>query len=368
MKLILSERELAKLFAMLLLAGALFGITGLFGMLIMQWVTRQRFAKDETNKHGISQVDASRLGGVVITFLCLWFLIGKHLSGYVYADNGLFGVYWWGWFAFISTSAVGLIEDLDNDFLSPKLRISLLAMFFGATFLIWPEIIPNNFGYTVVDSIMAIPIISWLLTVIFCIGFINAINMADGANGLVPGIVFIVSMTYGHILGGYLWDVIGIVTGVFLIFNVISGRLFLGDAGAYGIGTILALASFYAINNGFCGIEFTAVLMCYPCIEIIFSMVRRKYAGRSIFMPDNYHLHNYLHEYLKKLTRSRVAANSLTGLIIATASSGIAFVGISMNLLNESSRLWGIVFAVQVSVYLFSYWLLTRPSKGVQPI
>jgi UDP-N-acetylmuramyl pentapeptide phosphotransferase/UDP-N-acetylglucosamine-1-phosphate transferase len=155
------------------------------------------------------------------------------------------------------------------------------------------------------------------------------------------------------------------VTGVFLLFNVISGRLFLGDAGAYGLGAILVLAGFYSVNTGRIGVEFAAVMMCYPCLEVIASMVRRKIAGRSMFKPDNHHLHNYIYERLKVNTKSRVAANSLTGLIIASASTGVAFVGYFYNWLSPTDSAWGWVFCAQVIVYMLVYLRLSRTTEPV---
>jgi UDP-GlcNAc:undecaprenyl-phosphate GlcNAc-1-phosphate transferase len=365
MRLVLSDRELAKLFVMLLLAALMFGITGLMGMLVMQWVTRQRYAKDEAAKHGISQVNASRLGGVVVIGLSLSFLFSRFLMGYEFDDIGPLGIQMWGWVAFLSTSLLGLIEDIDNDLLSPVLRLMLLVLFFGITFVIWPEIIPDNIGYHSVDNIMSQPFIGWAIAVIFCVGFINAINMADGANGLVPGIVFISSIIFNSVMGALVWEVLSIVSGVFLLFNVISGRLFLGDAGAYGLGSILVLAGFYAVNTNRVSVEFAAVMMCYPCVEVVMSMIRRRVAGRSMFKPDNHHLHNYIHEQLKTKTRSRVAANSLTGLIIACASTGVAFIGFSWGYLEATSRQWGWVFVAQVLVYSLSYWSLSKPTREV---
>lgn len=363
MKLTLTDRELAKLFVMLLLAAVTFGITGLMGMLVMQWVTRQRYANDEIEKHGISQVSASRLGGVVIIGLCLIFLLSRVFSGYEFDPVGPLGIQMWGWVAFISTSILGLIEDIDNDLLSPRLRLIMLTLFFGITFLIWPEIVPDNTGYSLIDGLMSQPVLGWFIAVIFCVGFINAINMADGANGLVPGIVFISSIIFNAVIGAPVWEVISIVSGVFLIFNVISGRLFLGDAGAYGLGTILVLAGFYTVDTGRVSIQYTAVMMCYPCIEVVMSMVRRSYAGRSMFKPDNYHLHNYIHGRLKKVTKSRVAANSLTGLLIACSTTGLAYIGHFMGILDPTSELWGWVFVAQVVAYLFLYWYLSRDSS-----
>ena len=364
MSLVLSDKELGKLFVIMLLAAILFGVAGLLGMLVMQWVTRQRYAKEDQEKHGISQVNASRLGGAVIIGLGLGFLAVKFFTGHEFDNVGPMGIHPWAWLAFLSTSALGLVEDIDNDLLSPQLRLGMLGLFFGLTFLIWPEVIPCKTGYPTVDLIMSLPIVGWAIAVIFSVGFINAINMADGANGLVPGIVFIAAIIFNSVIGAFVWEVLSIVTGVFLLFNVISGRLFLGDAGAYGLGTILVLAGFYSVNAGYIGVEFAAVMMCYPCLEVIASMVRRKIAGRSMFKPDNYHLHNYIHQRLKAKTKSRVAANSLTGLLIAGASTGAAFVGYHWQLLAPTDSAWGWVFCAQVGVYLLIYLLLSQSEQA----
>lgn len=365
LNLVLSDKELGQLFLMMLLATFLFGVAGLLGMLVMQWVTRQRYAKDNQEKHGISQVNASRLGGAVIIGISLCFLIFKFFEGHQFTNASPLVAHPWAGMAFLASSALGLVEDVDNDLLSPQLRLAMLALFFGLTFVIWPEVIPNKTGYAVIDFIMSQPILGWAIAVIFSVGFINAINMADGANGLVPGIVFIASVIYNAIIGALVWEVLSVVTGVFLLFNVISGRLFLGDAGAYGLGAVLVLAGFYAVDAGYIGVEFAAVMMCYPCLEVIISMLRRKIAGRSMFKPDNCHLHNYIHERLKVNAKSRVAANSLTGLLIAGASTGVAFIGYHWELLSPTDSAWGWVFCAQVVVYLLVYLYLSRPQTAV---
>ncbi|MBT7564148.1 MAG: hypothetical protein HN621_05630 [Porticoccaceae bacterium] len=55
---VLTGKDLLKLSAMILLATIFFGLTGLTGlvtMIILQWFTRQRYAQDSVDKHGISK-------------------------------------------------------------------------------------------------------------------------------------------------------------------------------------------------------------------------------------------------------------------------------------------------------------------------
>ena len=82
-----------------------------------------------------------------------------------------------------------------------------------------------------------------------------------------------------------------------------------------------------------------------------------------MFKPDNEHLHNKIHQRLKLRTKSRVAANSLTGLLIAGGSTGVAFAGYHWQWLSPLDRSWGWVFCAQVMIYLIVYILLSRPFK-----
>ena len=81
-KYLLTEKEIAKLTIMMVLAAGFFGLAGLLSMILMQWITRQNFAEDSVDKHGIGEVAASRLGGAVVFFTSVMFMIdGRHIWG-----------------------------------------------------------------------------------------------------------------------------------------------------------------------------------------------------------------------------------------------------------------------------------------------
>ena len=67
----LTSKDLLKLSVMLIMATLLFGLPGLVMMLTLQWATQQSYAIEPPDKHGISQISASRLGGVLIFVLSL---------------------------------------------------------------------------------------------------------------------------------------------------------------------------------------------------------------------------------------------------------------------------------------------------------
>ena len=226
-----------------------------------------------------------------------------------------------------------------------------------------PIVIPQGLGVWALDILLAIPFMGWLLTVIFCVGFINAVNMADGANGLMPGILTISFGLFYTETGSLAFAALMTSCGLFTIFNVISGRLFLGDTGSYGFGAAIVLSSLILFRQGIFSAPFLAVLLAYPCIDFLMALVRRSWQGRSLFLPDNDHLHNKIHFHFQKRFRSATVANSLTGGVIVASSAGVAMMGSLFSWLPVTSELWALVFALQCIAYALAYYLtgLGRP-------
>ena len=360
---VLTGKDLVKLSVMLLLATIFFGLTGLVIMLFLQWITRQSYAQESVDKHGISQLSASRMGGVAIIVTTLALLAYGVYSGAFEFGQGSLGVEGFVWLAVIACMGLGLVEDLNNDYLSARFRLCALMVIFSLLLAFRPIVIPLGLGVWALDILLAIPFMGWLLTVIFCVGFINAVNMADGANGLMPGILTISFGLFYTETGSLAFAALMTSCGLFTIFNVISGRLFLGDTGSYGFGAAIVLSSLILFRQGIFSAPFLAVLLAYPCIDFLMALVRRSWQGRSLFLPDNDHLHNKIHFHFQKRFRSATVANSLTGGVIVASSAGVAMMGSLFSWLPVTSELWALVFALQCIAYALAYYLtgLGRP-------
>ena len=321
---LLSEKDLIKLSVMIVFASAFFGLFGLVVMLILQWLTRRTYAQDVVEKHGIADANASRLGGLAVVIITCIILLLAAVSGMMQSDEGFLGVYAFGWFGGLACACLGLVEDFRNNVLSPRYRLLLKAIIFTLVLWLWPGLVPTQIGIPIIDIALSVPAIAWILTILFCVGFLNAANMADGANGLMPGVFFIAFTIFYLETGALVYSALMTSSGLFLIFNLISGRLFLGDAGSYGLGAAVVLAGLFLYSEGTFSAAFLATLLMYPCIELLVSMGRRLLIGRSMFLPDNDHLHNRIYFYLQGFLNSKTLANSLTGLLVASASSGVA--------------------------------------------
>ena len=350
-KFLLSEKDLIKLSIMMLLAVGFFGLKGLVAMILMQWVTRQSFAADAVDKHGIAEVPASRLGGVMILIGSTAMISLAVISGAETRTGAPFGIPIYAWVGMSGCALMGLVEDIRNDTLKPRYRLLGKVLVFLVVFIGWPELVPSEIGIVGLDSLLAYRGSALLLTIIFCVGFLNSANMADGANGLMPGIFFAAFLIFYLEYGGLGFQALMTGCGLFLIFNVISGRLFLGDAGAYGLASGVALAGLFFYKQGIFSAPFLAVLLAYPCIEILVSMARRALIGRSVFLPDNDHLHNRVHQFFKRQFKSANMANSLTGLSIAGATAGVALVGYLGAWWPVTGTEWLGVFIGQCAIY-----------------
>ena len=346
------NRTVRKLIMVAMLAFLTFGITGLGVFTLMYSLSTMRAGRDSAASHGISSVSSSRLGGVAIVMSFLVVLTAMILlnpSSLGAAGDARFLPVW-------STVFVGVIlgaaEDFRADLLSPYLRLAATLLAFGIFLWTTPSFVPDAIGVPLLDGLFASPVLAWGACTLFCAGFINAFNMADGANGLVSGIVTItfgiLFLEYGRPIEGVLF----VVCLIFLIFNVISGWFFLGDTGSYGLGAALVCYGLLGVANGDFSAGFMASLLSYPCVDFLVSIIRRGRKGESPLRPDNGHLHNWLYGFYAPKFKSRVVPNSLTGLTISLCSSGVCLLIYLSGWLPIESNAWFGVLALQAALYL----------------
>ena len=333
------------------------GASGVIAMLLCHYLLTFG-GQDSANKHGISKVTATRLGGVaIVSYLVL------HL-GYLYAQGlylpspGESSVI----LAAIAFFILGIYEDMTGA-LSARLRFGCMLAIAGATLFIYPELALQPVGIFLIDLVLGDSLIALLFTAL-CVAFLpNAFNTADGANGLVSGISVAVlgglSVVAPVELSPFLAaGAVGCL--VFLVFNLISGRFFLGDGGAYFLGAFCGLATVIVSNTTDVSVWWLLAMIFYPVADLLWSMGRRLLTGSSPFKPDNQHFHNLLFAYLDSDRRSSMQANTTCGVGIAVLFSGLPLaMGMSESLLVQSGQwLWIVIF--QWIVYAAGWWYLSQ--------
>ena len=192
-------------------------------------------------------------------------------------------------------------EDDQNE-TSPISRILLLLVFMGVAFVIEPQFITLKLNW---GSFIPPPIPFWacmLVMGVAVVGFVNAVNMADGQNGVAGSmyvvwsgcLLFVTSGTSQQIAG-----VLFVLSLVFLVFNL-RGKLFLGDCGSYGVTFVLGLLVLLAHARGEVSLETVIVWFFIPVADCIRLLVSRPLRGVSPFMGDRDHFHHRLEDKLGK--------------------------------------------------------------------
>jgi UDP-N-acetylmuramyl pentapeptide phosphotransferase/UDP-N-acetylglucosamine-1-phosphate transferase len=88
---------------------------------------------------------------------------------------------------------------------------------------------------------------------------------------------------------------IGASFGFFLL-NYPFGKLFLGDGGAYFLGFWVAEMAVLLVQRPDVGAWQVLAICCYPVIEVMFSIYRRKFIKKvSPGAPDALHLHTLVY-------------------------------------------------------------------------
>jgi UDP-N-acetylmuramyl pentapeptide phosphotransferase/UDP-N-acetylglucosamine-1-phosphate transferase len=157
------------------------------------------------------------------------------------------------------------------------------------------------------DWLLAIPGAALLLTILVVAGFINSVNIIDGFHGLASGAVII--MLAGFAALAWMADdalvlrlclVTTLATLGFAAWNWPSGKIFLGDGGAYLLGLwVVELGLLLPHRNSEISPMAPVLVGVYPLLETIYSMYRRKFVrSHPINHPDALHLHTLIYRRL----------------------------------------------------------------------
>lgn len=146
---------------------------------------------------------------------------------------------------------------------------------------------------------------NWLslpLTVFFLVGVTNAINLADGLDGLAGGVSVLIFLVVGC-LGWLHGDsfiaiasaaIIGSLFG-FLRYNTFPATIFMGDAGSQMLGFLAAvLALSITQKEATLSPLLPLLILGFPLIDTLTVMLERIYRGRSPFVADKNHFHHRL--------------------------------------------------------------------------
>ena len=241
--------------------------------------------------------------------------------------------------------ALGVIDD--RRALSPRLRLvaELLVGVLAA------ETLPGDALARVASAVLVVVLI-------------NAVNLLDGQDGLVAGCATCSALAF-VVLGGDARPVEAALAGAlagFFVYNRAPARIYLGDGGAYLVGTALALGpalvatsigpgatSLGAWTLGSGPVSVWAVWLATPLIVAVpladtaIAVLRRARAGHPIFAGDRSHVYDQLVDRGFTVNRSTATCVGLQA-VLAAAGAGAALL----------SPVGALVSTVAASLVLFA--------------
>lgn len=241
------------------------------------------------------------IGGLAIFFAILISLIGAdRWGGYGVSQPEILSFV-------IAAGVLVLVGALDDRLgLSPAVRFAAqitaaLIMVYGGGVILENLGVLTWTGNTVALGWLAVP-----FTVFVTVGMINAINMADGLDGLSGNLTLVLLAGLG--IANSIWgdadhlEMLNIVSAAvagFLVFNqrnfwLNKAWVFLGDAGSMMLGLSLAWAAIDLADLDAAIVSPAAILwfLAIPVFDTVSLMCRRVARGQSPFHADSEHLHH----------------------------------------------------------------------------
>ena len=264
-------------------------------------------AVDYPNKRRVNKTPTPRMGGVAIfagivaAFVVQY--IGTTHFGWpvVLVPSPRLSVnYWMLVLAFVVIFVTGLLDDKYT--LTPKAKLAgqILAAAIAAMGGLVIGVIANPFepGEFIEQGWLTYPV-----TIIYLVAYVNIINLIDGLDGLAAGIsciasvtMFVLSIWAGRLDAAALACAIAGSTLGFLHYNFHPASIFMGDSGSLTLGFALGTISLLSVTRiaGLTTIIVPLVIAGIPIIDTFSAIVRRTRAHVSVGRADRGHIHHRL--------------------------------------------------------------------------
>jgi UDP-GlcNAc:undecaprenyl-phosphate GlcNAc-1-phosphate transferase len=259
---------------------------------------------DESGERRMHDVPKPRIGGIAVylgfafaLFSALGYLIAKNQFGKLDNLHDAIGLIFGGTLILM----VGIWDDVMG--MSPRGKLVAQVVVAGISLLYGFTIhyVQDPFHH---GSPLYFPgWVSVIITLVWYVGMMNAINFIDGLDGLLSGLtaisgmsMLVIALTHNHpeialILAALVGGVLG-----FLPYNFNPAKIILGDSGALFIGYVFATVSIEGASKTAFTISLLVPLVALglPVLDTAFAIVRRTRAGKKFYEADRGHFHHQL--------------------------------------------------------------------------
>ena len=255
-----------------------------------------------------------KLGGIAVAMaFTLVFLTAVGISGEITAFQLLASVL----LPALIVAGLGFIDDIRS--LNPWVR--LIAQTLLALLVWWTG---TQVGFTRITWLDAV------ITVVWIVGLTNAMNLLDNSDGLAASTALVASLgtglvavIYGQFFVGALAFALAGTAAGFLWHNWHPATVYLGDAGAYFLGFLLAIVTLRLRPVGL-SLPWSALipvlLVLLPILDTGFVVIRRLIEGRHPFTPGRDHLSHVL---MSRGLSVRLSVGVLQAVLVVSVVSAV---------------------------------------------
>jgi len=249
-------------------------------------------AIDYPNKRRLNKVPMPTIGGLAVFF--------SFLLGYLIFGRGTVEM-----ISILVASFVILMIGLIDDIKPISAKYQLLGQLVAVSIIVlYGHITIDNFTILGANLVFPQPF-NYLVTIIFMLGIINAIDLSDGMDGLSSGISIIYFLTIltiamllqmaGNIDTTIAILMIGSLLG-FLVYNFPPAKIYIGDSGSNFMGLMVATTALYGFKLAtFTSLIIPLLILATPIFDVFLSILRRGLKKKNPFTtPDKDHLHHQL--------------------------------------------------------------------------
>ena len=264
-------------------------------------------------------------------------------------------------FLLILIFLAGFFSDNVKNF-SPKRRL-LIQILITTIFILYSNLSILDTRIDIVNYVFQnFEIISIIFTLFCILVLINGTNFIDGINLSASGYfllifasIFYISTQYQINLEIELLINLIKITLVILIVNFFN-RTQLGDGGAYILAFVTGFFIIDFINlNKIASPYYAITLLWYPCLENLFSIIRKILVKKEVSDPDNYHLHHLIYLFFNK--KNKKYSNNFSGFIILLFNSIVLSIGTYF--FYDTKKQLIIIFA-NIFLYVLIYFTLKK--------
>ncbi len=314
--------------------------------------------KDFNKPQAFHDLPVTRSGGLAIIislsiFFGIYYLIySKILFDYILICYSMF--------------LVGFLDDLKIKIKLFKRLLIMIILLFVLIYFLPIQIL--NIDISLLSFISNNHFFSSVFVLLCFLFVINGANLIDGFNGLLALNLLIINiiLTYINLNNSNLEFSILLISQIvillsFILFNFPHAKIFLGDSGAYLMGSLIALNTIITNNlNPNISSFFFCTLLFYIFFEVFFSFFRKLKQNKSPIYPDNKHLH--MLSYFKiSPYYGKYKANYMNSLIINLSYLILILPGLYLMNNPILSRYW---FFIILLVYIIIYSRLYHLTKN----